>query len=87
MASPINFVSNFRDEVEKLLMAVGNLTELRQQYTWEDLGNVLSDGTHFNNDLHDDINKAKVVAAVGSFDALVTLLGQGHGTNFSHMRR
>jgi len=85
MSIHIAYVTSVRQHIGNLLNEVVALNGLRQQYTWEDLGNTL-ESSIFTTDLHKDITLAQFVSAITSFDAVITLLGQGHGTNLVKMR-
>ncbi len=85
MSNQIVFVTNFRTHITKLLSEIIELNGLKAQYNYEDLGNTLSSSV-FDTDLHKDITLAQFIAGVGSFDSVITLLSQGHGTNISRLR-
>lgn len=83
MSSYNTAIANIRNTSSQLLNVLAEVEKYRHQYTWEDLGTALDDSDFTGM----DIDKAQLVAAIGSWDAFLALLAAGHGTNLSYMRQ
>lgn len=87
MADKEAFVTWLRSIISKILDGQGEANEALQHY----LGLGYSDTANFDTadfvDAHPDIERADVLAAVGSLDALNTFLAGGHRTNLEKLRR
>lgn len=75
-----NTITRIRQAATDLVSAIERLQALKQDWTYMDLGNVLTE-TDFV-EQHAGLTVSDIVAVGGTtLEAIETLLGQGHGTN------
>lgn len=87
MADKAAFVTTTRNAITKILDGLGEANEMLDHYVRLGYSDVANLDTPDFEATHPDVTRADVVAAVGSLDAVNSLLAAGHGTNLEKLRR
>ena len=76
------FIQEARNGAKMVLDGINILKGLQPEWNYRDYANTLDDGTNENS----GITRAEVGPAIfDSADAIITVLGNGHGTNLAKL--
>lgn len=90
------FVREYRLKISRLLSVLDEMRGTQAEYTSQDFGNkvqipdtkaeVVVEDPIFQTGEHAGITRDEFMAGVASVDALLKLIGEGHGTNLYKLR-
>ena len=86
MATRTNHINHIRDLVSTFFHNWADITEYLDQYTYEDLGNVLNSDDFVVGGANGDITTQQYIDGIAALQALKALIA-ANGTNLSRLRR